>query len=444
MLYLRRFARPSTLALAVTLGAYGNAWAQQPAELVPPPVIDAPANKSPLPLDELRTFAEVLDRIKAAYVEPVDDKTLLENAIKGMLSNLDPHSAYLEPEAFAELQESTSGEFGGLGIEVGLEDGFIKVVSPIDDTPASKAGIEAGDLIVKIDGQPTKGLSMMEAVEKMRGKPGSEITLSIVRDGGSPRDIKLTRAVIKVRSVRSQMLEPGYGYLRITQFQVNTGDEVGKALARLKKDNEGKKLNGLVLDLRNNPGGVLQAAVEVADHFLTSGLIVYTKGRIANSELRFSADAGDASEAVPLVVLINGGSASASEIVAGALQDHKRGVLMGTDSFGKGSVQTVLPLNNDRALKLTTALYYTPNGRSIQAQGIVPDIQVERAKLTREQAAEGFREADLQGHLGNGNGGPDRPSSTQVVSDSPRPQDDDFQLGQALNLLKGLNLTRGK
>ncbi|MBA1273052.1 S41 family peptidase [Stutzerimonas azotifigens] len=445
MLYLRRFARPSTLALAVTLGAYGNAWAQQPpADLAPPPAIDAPTNKSPLPLDELRTFAEVLDRIKAAYVEPVDDKTLLENAIKGMLSNLDPHSAYLEPEAFAELQESTSGEFGGLGIEVGLEDGFIKVVSPIDDTPASKAGIEAGDLIVKIDGQPTKGLSMMEAVEKMRGKPGSAITLSIVRDGGSPRDIKLTRAVIKVRSVRSQILEPGYGYLRITQFQVNTGDEVGKALASLKKDNQGNKLNGLVLDLRNNPGGVLQAAVEVADHFLTSGLVVYTKGRIANSELRFNADPADASEGIPLVVLINGGSASASEIVAGALQDHKRGVLMGTDSFGKGSVQTVLPLNNDRALKLTTALYYTPNGRSIQAQGIVPDIQVERAKLTREQAGESFREADLQGHLGNGNGGPDRPSSTQVVSDSPRPQDDDFQLGQALNLLKGLNLTRGK
>jgi len=441
MLHLRRFARPSTLALAVLLGMQGGAWAQQPMEEAAAPSASA---KAPLPLEELRTFAEVLDRIKAAYVEPVDDKTLLENAIKGMLSNLDPHSAYLEPEAFAELQESTSGEFGGLGIEVGMEDGFIKVVSPIDDTPASKAGIEAGDLIVKIDGQPTKGLSMMDAIGKMRGKPGSSISLTLVREGGQPFDVKLTRAVIKVRSVRSQILEPGYGYLRVTQFQVNSGEEVGKALAKLKKDNDGKKLNGLVLDLRNNPGGVLQAAVEISDHFLTKGLIVYTEGRIANSELRFNADPADASEGVPLVVLINGGSASASEIVAGALQDHKRGVLMGTDSFGKGSVQTVLPLNNDRALKLTTALYYTPNGRSIQAQGIEPDIKVERAKLTREQAADGFREADLAGHLGNGNGGPDRPTATQIASDSPRPQDDDYQLGQALNLLKGLNLTRGQ
>jgi len=373
----------------------------------------------------------------------VDDKTLLENAIKGMLSNLDPHSAYLEPDAFAELQESTSGEFGGLGIEVGVEDGFIKVVSPIDDTPASRAGIEAGDLIIKIDGKPTKGMSMMDAVAQMRGKPGSDITLTLVREGGKPYDVKLTRAVIKVKSVKSQLLEPGYGYLRVTQFQVNTGEEVGKALARLKKDNGGKKLSGLVLDLRNNPGGVLQAAVEVSDHFLTKGLIVYTKGRIANSELRFSADPADASEGVPLVVLINGGSASASEIVAGALQDHKRAVVMGTDSFGKGSVQTVLPLNNDRALKLTTALYYTPSGRSIQAQGIVPDIEVARAKLTREQAGEMLREADLAGHLGNGNGGADRPSSS-FAADKARPQDEDYQLGQALNLLKGLNLTRGQ
>ena len=445
MLHLRRFAQPTTLALAVILGMHGSAWAQQPpAELAPEPItLDSSANRAPLPLDELRTFAEVLDRIKAAYVEPVDDKTLLENAIKGMLSNLDPHSAYLEPEAFAELQESTSGEFGGLGIEVGIEDGFIKVVSPIDDTPASKAGIEAGDLIVRIDGKPTKGMSMMDAVGMMRGKPGSDISLSLVREGGKPFHVKLTRAVIKVNSVKSQMLEPGYGYLRVTQFQINTGEEVGKALARLRKEN-GKKLNGLVLDLRNNPGGVLQAAVEVSDHFLTDGLIVYTKGRIANSELRFSADPADASEGVSLVVLINGGSASASEIVAGALQDQKRGVVMGTDSFGKGSVQTVLPLNNDRALKLTTALYYTPNGRSIQAQGIEPDIQVTRAKLTREQAIEGVREADLAGHLGNGNGGPERPSGAQVTSDSPRPQDEDFQLGQALNLLKGLNLTRGQ
>ncbi|QBF24742.1 S41 family peptidase [Pseudomonas tructae] len=431
------------LTIAMVLGA-PLARAAEPAKpaAIPATTVSAPSAKAPLPLEELRTFAEVMDRIKAAYVEPVDDKTLLENAIKGMLSNLDPHSAYLGPEDFLELQESTSGEFGGLGIEVGMEDGFIKVVSPIDETPASRAGIEAGDLIVKINGQPTRGQTMTEAVDKMRGKVGEKITLTLVRDGGNPFDVTLARAVIQVKSVKSQMLEDGYGYIRITQFQVKTGEEVGKALAKLRKDN-GKKLRGLVLDLRNNPGGVLQSAVEVADHFLTKGLIVYTKGRIANSELRFSADPADASEGVPLVVLINGGSASASEIVAGALQDQKRGVLMGTDSFGKGSVQTVLPLNNDRALKITTALYFTPNGRSIQAQGIVPDIEVRRAKITAEQDSENFKEADLQGHLGNGNGGADRPSG-KGGSAKPRPQDDDYQLSQALSLLKGLSITQGK
>ena len=426
-------SRLTSLALTIALlGGSALTQAETAASATP---------QAPLPLDELRTFAEVMDRIKAAYVEPISDKTLLENAIKGMLSNLDPHSAYLEPEDFRDLQESTSGEFGGLGIEVGTEDGFIKVITPIDDTPASAAGIQPGDLIVKIDGQPTKGLSMIEAVDKMRGKAGSKIELSLVREGGKPFDVVLTRAVIKVRSVKSQLLENNYGYLRITQFQVNTGEEVGKALAKLRSKNGGK-LHGLVLDLRNNPGGVLQAAVEVTDHFLTKGLIVYTEGRIANSQLRFSADPADASEGVPLVVLINGGSASASEIVAGALQDHKRGVLMGTDSFGKGSVQTVLPLNNDRALKLTTALYFTPNGRSIQAQGIVPDIEVARAKLTREQDDGTIKEADLLGHLNNGNGGADKPSAGKTARPE-RPQDDDYQLSQALNLLKGLNVTRG-
>lgn len=281
----------------------------------------------------------------------------------------------------------------------------------------------------------------MQAVDKMRGKPGSKITLTLIREGGKPFDVQLERAVIKVRSVRSELLDKSYGYLRITQFQIDTGKEVGKALAKLRKDNGGK-LDGLVLDLRNNPGGVLQSAVEVADHFLAKGLIVYTQGRIANSELRFSADPADASAGVPVVVLINGGSASAAEIVAGALQDHKRAVLMGTDSFGKGSVQTVLPLTNDRALKLTTALYYTPNGRSIQAQGIEPDIVVERARLTRDQAASGpIKEADLPGHLGNGNGGADKPSNAKNIP-AGKPQDDDYQLAQALNLLKGLNITR--
>ncbi|WP_325918965.1 S41 family peptidase [Pseudomonas frederiksbergensis] len=438
MLHLSRLTSLA-LTIALVIGA-PLAFAAQPAPAST--AATAATTKAPLPLDELRTFAEVMDRIKAAYVEPVDDKMLLENAIKGMLSNLDPHSAYLGPEDFAELQESTSGEFGGLGIEVGSEDGFVKVVSPIDDTPASKAGIQAGDFIVKINGQPTRGQSMTEAVDKMRGKIGEKITLTLVRDGGTPFDVPLTRAVIQVKSVKSQLLESGYGYIRITQFQVKTGEEVAKALAKLRKDN-GKKLNGLVLDLRNNPGGVLQSAVEVVDHFITKGLIVYTKGRIANSELRFSATGNDLSEAVPLVVLINGGSASASEIVAGALQDQKRGVVMGTTSFGKGSVQTVLPLNNERALKITTALYFTPNGRSIQAQGIVPDIEVRKAKITSEADSEYFKEADLQGHLGNGNGGADKPTGSGAKA-KPMPQDDDYQLAQALSLLKGLNITSGR
>ena len=433
-------SRLNSLALTIAL-VIGSPMAFA-AEPTIAPAGAAASAKAPLPLEELRTFAEVMDRIKAAYVEPVDDKTLLENAIKGMLSNLDPHSAYLGPEDFAELQESTSGEFGGLGIEVGTEDGNIKIVSPIDDTPASKAGIQAGDFIVKINGQPTRGLSMTEAVDKMRGKIGQKITLTLVRNGGTPFDVTLTRANIQVKSVKAQLLEDGYGYIRITQFQVKTGEEVASALSKLRRENGNKRLKGIILDLRNNPGGVLQSAVEVVDHFITKGLIVYTKGRIANSELRFSATGKDLSEGVPLVVLINGGSASASEIVAGALQDQKRGVVMGTTSFGKGSVQTVLPLNNDRALKITTALYFTPNGRSIQAQGIVPDIEVSRAKITREQDTEYYKEADLQGHLGNGNGGADRPTGSSPKA-KPMPQDDDFQLSQALSLLKGLSITRG-
>ncbi len=300
MQHLRRFARPSSLALALLAALHG---APTPRRRRCPRISRATgAGVAGQQGAAAARRAAHLHRgarsDQGAYVEPVDDKTLLENAIKGMLSNLDPHSAYLEPEAFADLQETTSGEFGGLGIEVGIEeDGFIRVVAPIDDTPASKAGLEAGDLIVKIDGHPTKGMTIMQAVEQMRGKPGTEVSLTLVREGGKPFDVTLTRSNIKVKSVKSQLLEPNYGYLRITQFQVASGEEVAKALASMRKENGGKKLEGLVLDLRNNPGGVLQSAVEVADHFLTKGLIVYTKGRIANSELRFSADPADASEA---------------------------------------------------------------------------------------------------------------------------------------------------
>lgn len=433
---------PRLTSLAISLALLSGSFACLAAEAPPAKAQTEAGAKGILPLDDLRTFAEVFDRIKNAYVEPVDDKTLLENAIKGMLSNLDPHSAYLGPEDFRDLQESTSGEFSGIGIEVGMVDGMFQVVAPIDDTPAAAAGIESGDLIVKIDGKPTNNLSMMDVVDLLRGKVGSQVELTLIRGEKDPFDVELTRAAIPVKSVKSLLLDNGYGYLRVSQFQVNTGEEVGTALAKLKKENGGKRLSGLILDLRNNPGGVVQAAVEVSDHFLKKGLIVYTKGRVPNSEMRFSADPADASEGVPLVILINGGSASASEIVAGALQDQKRGIVMGTESFGKGSVQSVLPLTNDRALKLTTALYFTPNGRSIQAQGITPDIEVKPATLTREKDRESYKEADLAGHLGNGNGGADKPSSK--IKEQPRPQDDDYQLNQALTLLKGLNVTRSQ
>lgn len=403
----------------------------------------AAEKKGKLPLDELRTFTEVMQRIKSAYVEEVDDKTLLDNAIQGMLSGLDPHSAYLKPEDFRELEESTTGEFGGLGIEVGMEDGFIKVVSPIDDTPASKAGIQAGDLIIKLNDTSVKGMTLMQSVEKMRGKAGEEITLTIVREG-QPKPIELTlkRAVIKVQSVKAKTLENGYGYIRISQFQADTGKELVNNLNKLKSQQK-NGLQGLVLDLRNNPGGVLQAAVGVTDAFIKKGLIVYTEGRIPNSELRFNATAEDPSDGIPLVVLINGGSASASEIVAGALQDHKRAVLLGTESFGKGSVQTVLPLSVDSAkgLKLTTALYYTPNGRSIQAEGIKPDIVLPRAKVTPLEASTQYKEADLQGHLSNGNGKKEDKKVSKSESDIAKLLEDDYQLSQALNVLKGMHIS---
>ncbi|KXU34105.1 peptidase S41 [Ventosimonas gracilis] len=398
----------------------------------------AEQSQAPLPLEDLRTFVEVFERVKNTYVEPVSDQQLLENAIRGMLENLDPHSAYLVADDFAQLQESTSGEFGGLGIEVGMENGALKIIAPIDDSPAERAGIAAGDYIIRIDGQSAQGLSMMEAVNKMRGKPGEKIRLTLVRDGGQPFDVELTRALIKSKSVRSRLLESGYGYLRISQFQQGSGKETKNALVRLKKSNNNQPLQGLVLDLRNNPGGVLQAAVEVVDQFVASGLITYTKGRQTDSDMRFFASGKDNSEGVPLVVLINEGSASAAEIVAGALQDHHRAVLMGSTSFGKGSVQSIMPLSQGRALKLTTALYYTPNGRSIQAQGIVPDISVARGRLVREQ--EGIfnvKEADLAGHLDNQN--PKAPTAEA----SGKAEDGDYQLSEALNLLKALNVLQG-
>ncbi len=331
-----------------------------------------------------------------------------------------------------------------------MEDGYIKVVSPIDDTPAHKAGIQAGDLIIKLDDTPVKGMTLMQSVEKMRGKPGSPIKLTIVREHSpKPIDITVKRDIIKVQSVKTKTLEDGYGYIRISQFQSDTDKELIEDLKKLKKEQKDGKLKGIVLDLRNNPGGVLQAAVGVADAFMKKGLIVYTKGRVANSELRFNATQNDPSEGTPLVVLINGGSASASEIVAGALQDHHRAVLLGSTSFGKGSVQTVLPLSVDseRGLKLTTALYYTPSGRSIQAEGIKPDINLPQAKVTPLEGSSQYKEADLKGHLNNGNGHKESKKDSKKSKDASDGKDkqqnlfeQDYQLSQALNVLKGMQL----
>jgi len=401
--------------------------------------------EQPLPIDELRTFTEVFSRIKADYVEPVEDKKLLRDAIQGMLAGLDPHSSFLDPEGFKELRVGTEGEFGGLGIEVTMEDGFVKVVSPIEDTPAARAGLKPGDLIIRLDEKAVKGMTLNEAVKQMRGKPGSDIVLTVVREG-QPKPLKftVTRAVIKVQSVKHRMLENGFGYVRITQFQANTGDGLKDALTKLKLQNKGN-LTGLVLDLRNNPGGVLNAAVAVSDAFLTSGLIVYTEGRVADAELKFSATPPDLINGAPMVVLVNGGSASASEIVAGALQDHKRAVIMGTKTFGKGSVQTILPMSGGSALKITTARYYTPNGRSIQATGILPDVVTEEAKVTkRDKTAEDtLKEADLPGHI-EGKGKEKPGAKKEVPSVKLDSAGEDYQLQEALNLLKGISIFRAQ
>ncbi|MEY8263170.1 MAG: S41 family peptidase [Bermanella sp.] len=405
-------------------------------------VIEGKAQVAPsrLPLDELRTFAEIFERIRASYVEEVSDKTLLENAIHGMLGGLDPHSSYMGPDDFNDLKASTSGKFGGLGIEVGLEDGLIRVVSPIDDTPASQAGIQAGDLIIKLDNSPVKGIGLNDAVERMRGAPGSPIEITILRDGESkPLVFKLKRAQIKITSVKHRLLAEHYGYVRITQFQENTGADINAAITQL-MDKSQQALNGLVLDLRNNPGGVLDAAVAVSDAFIEQGLIVYTQGRVANADVRYEATVDTLMPEVPLIVLINGGSASASEIVAGALQDHGRAVIMGTLSFGKGSVQTVLPLNGDHALKLTTARYYTPRGRSIQAKGITPDLTVQQGQFTPAQDARYYKESDLQGHLENPKDGVQASAKDKAIQSSQDFVDKDYQLQQALIVLKGMKV----
>lgn len=385
-----------------------------------------------LPLDELQLFAQIFDQVRTAYVEEIDDRELLEKAITGMLGELDPHSAFLQEDSYAELKEHTTGEFGGLGIEVGLERGYVRVISPIDDTPAARAGLRPGDLILKLDERSTQGMSLDEAVSLMRGPKGTSITLTIGREGVSePLTLTIVRDIITAQSVRWETLEPGYGYVRIAQFQEQTGGELRRALEKLRDGEPG--LKGLILDLRNNPGGLLPASVEVADAFLDGGLIVYTEGRIASANTRSMATAGELLAGVPVVVLINEGTASAAEIVAGALQDRQRALVIGTRSFGKGSVQNVLPLGDGRAVKLTTARYFTPSGRSIQAEGIGPDIQVRRAEIHELEPGFTVKEADLGGHLsGAGDGG----AAPQSEARPATPVDN--QLQEALNLLKAL------
>jgi carboxyl-terminal processing protease len=432
----------------------------------------------PLPIEELRSFADVFNAIKQGYVEPIDDKKLITYAISGMLSNLDPHSQYMDADSFKDLQVSTQGEFGGLGIEVGMEDGFVKVVSPIEDTPAYKAGVQAGDLIIKLDDTPVRGMTLNDAVKRMRGKPKTSIVLTIARKNETkPIVLTIMRDKIKVQSVKSKLIEPGFGYLRVTQFQEETVADVVKHLDKLykqeSKDKDGKEhrepLRGLVLDLRNDPGGLLNGAVGVAATFLPAkALVVSTDGRTEDAKHKYYASPEDylrsthddlilslpaSIRSIPLVVLVNGGSASASEIVAGALQDHKRAVIVGTQTFGKGSVQTVLPLSANTAIKLTTARYYTPSGRSIQAKGITPDVIVE--ETANGSAHEFLREADLERHLGNDKEEKAPEAAPKAPAKSSKPKDkgegdgeeemkrpvefaskNDRQLNQAIGLLK--------
>ncbi len=399
---------------------------------------------------QLKMFTQVLDLVERDYVEPVDPKKLIYGAIQGMLSSLDPHSSFMKPEDFKELQVETKGKFTGIGIEITLKDGILTVVSPIEGTPAFKAGIQANDKILKINGKSTKNMTLIQAVKLLRGPKGTEVTVSIYREGWSQlKDIKLVRDVIPIKSVRSKMLEDGYGYVRITNFQAKTSGELKKGLRSL----EGKKgLRGLVLDLRNNPGGLLDQAVKVSDEFLESGLIVYTDGRIEDQKMRFTAKPNKVHHDYPIVVLVNGGSASASEIVAGALQDNKRAIIVGTQTFGKGSVQTIIPLEGGAAVRLTTARYYTPSGRSIQAKGITPDIIVPFVLPEEKKEAKNvfhfLKEKDLEGHLkGEGDENSSKKGKKKKSKKSSEKDKDvekqlakDNQLREALRILKAWSI----
>jgi carboxyl-terminal processing protease len=396
--------------------------------------------------ESIELFTDVLAIVKKNYVEEVDTKKLIYGAINGMLSSLDPHSSFMPPDMYKEMKIDTKGSFGGLGIEITIKDGFLTVISPIEDTPAFKSGIKAGDQILKIEDKFTKDMSIMDAVKRMRGPKGTKVTITIMREGfEKPKEFTLTRDIVQIKSVKFKTLDAGYGYIRVAQFQEKTDEDLSKALKTLKEQNKGA-LKGLILDLRNDPGGLLDQAVKVSDHFLDDGLIVYTAGREPESKMKFYAQKGNKEPKYPMVVLINGGSASASEIVAGALQDHSRAVIMGTQSFGKGSVQTIIPLSEDSGLRLTTALYYTPNGRSIQAKGIVPDITVEAMELPSTEKKEGIhiREKDLENHFETEDkeSKGEKKKETQPQFKLDEQMRGDYQILRALDLLRGWDILK--
>ncbi len=409
-------------------------------------------------------FGDVFEKIRSDYVEDPDDTKVVESAINGMLTSLDPHSSFLNAEDFKGMQEQTKGEFGGLGIEVTMKNGLVYVVAPIDDTPAFKAGMKAGDYISHIDGEAVYGLSISEAVKKMRGKPGESIVLKLIRDGEKkPFDVTIVRDIIKIKSVKAKQYDD-VGYIRITSFTENAGKNVVKEIEKMKTELGKGKLKGIVLDMRNNPGGLLTEAISVSDAFLNSGEVVSTRGRHAKDSQKYDANAGDVTAGLPIVVLINSGSASASEIVAGALQDHGRAVVIGEKSFGKGSVQTVIPLASDTAIRLTTSRYYTPSGKSIQAEGITPDVEVKQGKLAYDDNGDRTKEADLAGHLENPNGkkAEDRikavikklkkdknaeitESDLTGVAEEDKPLDEtDYQLARALDMVRALFIYTSK
>ena len=436
------------LAIALVLGILiGGAFSYKVN------VIAKPAGNT-IPLAGIRTFSQVFKSIKDDYVKEVSDQDLINNAIIGMVSKLDPHSSYLLPSNYKNLTISTTGKFGGLGIEVGMQNGFVKVVSPIDDTPAMKAGLKAGDLIIRINDKSVQGMSLNDAINLMRGKVNTPINITIVREGvDKPFVVKIIRDVITIKSVRSKLLDQNFGYIRISQFQSKTKAGLEKEIKKLVAENKNKDLKGLILDLRNNPGGLLTSAVEVSDAFLEKGKIVFTKGRNKNSKTEFNASKTTISKEIPLIVIINSGSASASEIVAGALQDHKRAIIVGSKSFGKGSVQTLMPMEGGTGLKLTTALYYTPSGRSIQAEGIKPDIEIHPVKIDAKAsnlAKYSVSEKNLSGHLDNGKKENTlqedfekaKETSTKSAKVETRLIETDFVLYESLNLLKGIALLK--